>query len=429
MERRRFLGMAASAGVVGGAALSTAGCGTATGQGSGSALTMIAADYGDRGSNNGSQGYWDALVRDFQRKHGIAVDVSVHSWKDVDKKVAGLVEAGRAPDIAQIGAFADYAAQDRLYSVGELLSIPVQADFLPGLAEAGAVKRVLYGMPFVASTRLLFYNKTLFAGAGLDPGSPPRTWKELVRAAAALKRAGVRIPYGLPLGPEEAPAEAFMWMLSGGGGFTDKTGNYTIDATENIRTFNWLRDNLVSEKLTNYRPGGTDRQDLFNAFGRGEVGMLNGHPTLMRQAARRGVEYGTAVPPGANAPSDGTLGVADWMMGFKRNGNREQIGRFLDFVYSERNHYTFADRYDLLPVTTAASERMREGREHKKLWRFLDQLTSAEFYPVGKVSWARVSAEMKKSIGQVVAEDADPAAVLTGIQRKAEAAEAAAGGR
>ncbi|WP_314174954.1 ABC transporter substrate-binding protein [Streptomyces winkii] len=425
MERRRFLGLAAATGAAAGGALSAAGCGTGVGTQS-TALKVVAADYGDPGRGDGSQDYWDTLVRAFRDKHpGIAVDVEIHGWKDVDKRVAAMVAAGRPPDVAQIGAYADFAAQHRLYSAREVLSIPVQADFLPALAEAGEVRRVQYGMPFVASTRLLFYNKTLFAAAGLDPGAPPRTWGQLAHAAERLKAAGVKIPYGLPLGPEEAPAEALMWILSGGGSYTDKVGNYTIDAAANIKTFDWLRNRLVRRKLTNRDPGGTDRRELFDAFARGEVGMLNGHPTLLKEVRRKGVKYGTAVPPGADGPSDGTLGVADWVMAFRENGRREEVGRFLDFVFSEKNHYAFADRYDLLPVTTSANERMRTHAGHKPLRRFQDELTSAEFYPVGKVSWAQVSAEIKRNIGKAVGEHADPANVLAAIQRRAEARDSA----
>jgi multiple sugar transport system substrate-binding protein len=421
VERRRFLGLAAATGAAAGGAFTAAGCGTGAGT-QRAALKVVAADYGDPGRGNSAQGYWDSLVRAFQRKHSsVDVEVEVHSWKDVDDRVAAMVEAGRPPDIAQIGAYADFAAQGRLYSASDVLSIPVQADLLPALADAGEVRRVQYGIPFVASTRLLFYNKTLFARAKLDPGKPPRTWEQLARAAARLKAAGVKIPYGLPLGPEEAPAEALMWMLSGGGAYTDRVGSYTIDGAANIMTFNWLRDRLVRRKLTNSDPGGTDRQELFDAFVRGEVGMLNGHPTLLKEVRRRGVKYGTALPPGAEGPSAGTLGVADWVMAFKENGRREEAGLFLDFVFSEKNHYTFADRYDLLPVTTSANERMREDGEHKPLRRFQDELASAEFYPVDKVSWAKVSGEIKRSIGKAVAEDGDPAGVLGAIQRRAEA--------
>lgn len=424
MKRRRFLQLTAATGATGATA---AGAYAAVGRHSGTAtqgaaLKVVAADYGDPGRGNGSQAYWDALVRDFHAAHpAVAVEVTVHGWKDVDRKVASMAAAGRPPDIAQIGAYAGFAAQDRLYSAREVLSIPVQADFLPPLAEAGEVRRVQYGLPFVASTRLLFYNKTLFARAGLDPDAPPETWDQLAGAAARLKASDVPVPYGLPLGPEEAPAEALMWILGGGGAYTDKVGDYTIDAAANIRTFEWLRDRLVRRRLTNADPGGTDRRELFDAFVRGDVGMLNGHPTLLKEARRRGVEYGTAVVPGARGPSDGTLGVADWVMAFKQNGRREETGLFLDFLFSEKNHYAFADRYGLLPVTTSANERMREHSGNKPLRRFQDELGSAEFYPVGKVSWGKVSADIKRSIGEAVAEGADPAGVLGAIQRRAVA--------
>jgi multiple sugar transport system substrate-binding protein len=72
---------------------------------------------------------------------------------------------------------------------------------------------------------------------------------------------------------------------------------------------------------------------------------------------------------------------------------------------------------------------MRADPAHKDLRRFQDRLTSAEFYPVGKVSWAKVSKEIKRSIGKAVAEDADPAGVLGAIQRRAEAQDSAAKAR
>ncbi|MEK8171406.1 hypothetical protein NKH77_24085 [Streptomyces sp. M19] len=77
----------------------------------------------------------------------------------------------QGPDIAQIGAYADYAAAGRLYRADELLSIPTQAAFITSIARAGEVQRIPYGMPFVASSRRLFYNKKLFDQAGVT-GAP-----------------------------------------------------------------------------------------------------------------------------------------------------------------------------------------------------------------------------------------------------------------
>ncbi|WP_369206347.1 extracellular solute-binding protein [Streptomyces sp. PU-14G] len=413
-------GVASAAGMT---ALS--GCGSGPGSGE-VTLKLVAADYGNPGGNNSSKIYWQKLADAFTRKHPeISVDVTVYSWNDIGKKLGDMVDSGNPPDIAQVDSYASWAAEGKLYKVSELLPIPDQAEFLVSLAEAGEVQRVQYGLPFVTSTRVLMYNKDLFAKAGLDPDKPPESWETLKSAARRLKQAGVEIPYGLPLGPEEAQGEALMWCLGNGGSYVDSVGNYTINSPENIETMEWLRDNLVVPGYTEPDPQRVDRQKLFEAFSAGKVGVLNGHPTLVQQADEKGLSYGTGKLPGRDGPADGTLGVGDWMMAFKKNGHREACGKFLSFVYEEKNHYAFAARYGLLPVTTSASERMRKDKKHKKLWPFLDQLAGAEFYPVGKVSWTGTNAALKKSVGKAAMKGGDPKAVLTALQRKAEAAEKA----
>ncbi|MET7379538.1 extracellular solute-binding protein [Streptomyces sp. NPDC005526] len=387
-------------------------------------LRLVAADYGDSAANS-SRKYWDQLVKDYEARHpDVKVEVSVYSWNDVDRKVKEMVAAGHAPDLAQIGAYADYAADNLLYKADDVLSIPVQADLLGRLADAGELRHVQYGIPFAASTRVLFYNKTLFARAGL---TPPRTWDELAADARALKAEGVKYPYALPLGPEEAQAETMQWMLSGGStGYTDDIGTYTIDSAQNVQTFDWLKDELVGKDLTGpVAPGRLNRADAFAAFADGQVGMLDGHPTLMQQAARKGVKFGMVPMPGREGAAKATMGVTDWMMAFKKNGHRDEIGDFLDFVYSRGNVLDFSRRYDLLPVTTSASEAMAASEEDAKLRPFLAELPLAQLYPVGNTSWAEVSADVKRRIGEAVTSGGSPAGVLGGLQARASAAESA----
>ncbi|MGW7278046.1 ABC transporter substrate-binding protein [Streptomyces sp. NPDC054844] len=392
------------------------GCGL-TGDSGEVTLKLVAADYGDSKANS-SQKYWDEMAKAYEAEHpDVHVDVTVHSWTDVDREVREMVEAGEAPDMAQIGAYSDYADKDLLYSADEVLSIPVQADFVSQLAGAGQVNGVQYGLPFAASTRVLFYNKTLFEEAGV---TPPKSWDDLADAAEALKAEGVKYPYALPLGAEEAQAETMQWMLSGGGGYTDDVGTYSVDSPQNVTTFTWLRDELVGEGLTGpVAPGELDRADAFAAFANGDVGMLNGHPSLMKMASDKGVEYGMVTTPGIDGESRNTLGVTDWMTAFKENGHQEEIGDFLDFVYSDENVLDFSREYDLLPVTTSASQVMSTAAEDKKLKPFLDELLLSELYPVGKTSWASVSADVKKQIGQAVATGGSPEEVLGQIQTTA----------
>ncbi|MEU9865289.1 extracellular solute-binding protein [Streptomyces sp. NPDC047971] len=398
------------------------GCGL-TGADSGDVtLTLVAADYDLTGGDT-TKKYWDELTAAYEAEHpGVTIDVRIESWNDVDRKVAEMVKAGDAPDIAQIGAYADYAAAGELYSADELLSIPVQANFLAPLVSAGEMRRTQYGLPFAASTRLLFFNQELFDEAGIT--KPPTTWDELAAAAEKLKDDDVPYPFALPLGPEEAQAETMMWLLSGGDGYTDSSDRYRIDSDLNVRTFDWLKKNLVEKELTGpIAPGKLNRKDAFAAFSRGEVGMLNGHPSLMQEAEKKGVKVGKVALPGANGKAKASMGVADWIMGFKQKGHGKEIGAFLDFVFSDENVLKFAGGNDLLPPTVSAYSRMQSEEEHKNLREFLKELPNSQLPPVGKTSWAKVSENVKQNIGKAVAPGQRPADVLSKLAREATEAE------
>jgi multiple sugar transport system substrate-binding protein len=397
------------------------GCGSG---GSGDVtLKFVAADYGDSRSNS-SQKYWDALAAAYEKDHpGTKIDVKVYSWENVDSKVKEMVDAGHAPDIAQVGAYADYAAAGDLYPVSELLSVPVQADFVGEMSRAGELRGTQYGMPFAASTRRLFYNKDLFDKAGI---TPPKTWSQLVADARALKAKGVEYPFALPLGGEEAQAETLIWMLSNGGGYTDDSDVYAIDNPRNVQALNWLKNDLVAAGLTGpVAPAKLNRTPAFQDFADGKVGMLSGHPTLITKATAKGVDYGDIAIPGPNGTPKSRMGVTDWMMAFKQGGHPKEAGSFLDYVYSEKNVLAFSREYTLAPVTSSASETMKSAPQDKALAPFIDELAGATYYPANKTSWPEVSAEIKKQIGTTVAPEGSPEAVLGRIQNDAAAASSA----
>lgn len=50
----------------------------------------------------------------------------------------------------------------------------------------------MVSLPWNASTGILFYNKTLFAKAGLDPNTPPKTWIELESMGKKLVKSGYK---------------------------------------------------------------------------------------------------------------------------------------------------------------------------------------------------------------------------------------------
>ncbi|WP_326687407.1 MULTISPECIES: extracellular solute-binding protein [unclassified Streptomyces] len=400
-------------------ALGATACGGDSGDsGDKNTIKLVAADYGDKASN-ASKIYWNDVAKDFEKKNkGIKVDVQVINWNEIDKQVKTMIQSGNVPDLLQTGGYADKVADDLLYKADEVMSPKTRGNLIGSFAKAGEVDGTQYGIPWVSSTRVLFYNKKVFKKAGIK--SPPKTWDEVADAAKKIKSSkAADTPYALPLGPEETQGESMIWEMGNGGGFTDSGGKYTVDSKANVETFKWLQDNLVKPKLTYDNPATTDRKTAFGDFAAGKAGMLNGHPSLVSMAKEGKVDYGVTTIPGKNGPLKSTLGVADWMMAFKDGGKKEQVKKFLDFTYSKKMK-KFDEMYNFMPVTKDTLQDMQSSGKHKDLEPFFKELPNAKFYPLGDPAWDVVSAEMKKTGGKAVQED--PKKILGDLQKKAEEA-------
>ena len=182
-----------------------------------------------------------------------------------------------------------------------MLSQSTMSNLIPKFLGDGAYQGTDYGIPFTTSTRALYYNKKIFAAAGI--ASAPTTWAELQTDAAKIKAKG-SIGYGLPLGSEEAQAELLLWFLGNGGGYVDSSGKYVINSAANVETLTFLKQ-LAASGVTQPNPGGTDRKDVWSDFAAGKVGMVLGSPAVVPIIQAAGVlkdgDYATADIPGKAA--------------------------------------------------------------------------------------------------------------------------------
>ncbi len=69
----------------------------------------------------------------------------------------------------------------------------------PNIAAYYTVDGTLYSMPFNSSTPLLYYNKTAFAKAGLDPEAPPKNFDEIYEMSKKITESGAA-QYGFGMG-------------------------------------------------------------------------------------------------------------------------------------------------------------------------------------------------------------------------------------
>jgi len=382
-------------------------------------ITVLAPDYGNGpASDNYTGKWWDALVKEFNKQYPqITVKMDVVSWSDVDSKIISQVQAGNPPDIAQ--GSADWAGlKEQVYPASDVLSASTQSNLIDIFAKQGDIDGAAYGIPWVASSRALVYNKDLFAKAGIT--AAPTTWAEYKTDAEKLKAAGVQDPACIPLGNgDEAQAETLIWLLSNGGGYVDASGDWAVDSPANVETFQFIKS-LANDGVLESSPGTTTRSkgsdSCWSQFNAGHVGMTNSHPAQIPALKKAGIDYAFAPVPGKDGASQTTLGVNDWIWAFKTKDDHQAADKaFLDFALSQKNQLSLFDEYSLLPVVKDASAQV--AADNPALKPFVDSMPTDTFYPVDKTNWPTFSLQLQQVIGGAVT--GDPATTLAQLQKVA----------
>jgi multiple sugar transport system substrate-binding protein len=399
------------------AALALGGCGSSNAGGGGGAITLklVAADYGT-GPQNSSQKYWQGIADAFHKQNpNITVSVQTINWNDFDTQVKTMVQNKQYPDVLEGDYFPDYAQAGLLYPAKDVTSPATFSNLLPVFATLDTYNGTQYGMPFTTSARTLFYNKKLFQQAGIT--APPQTWADIQTDAAKIKQHG-KIGFGLPLGPEEAQAEALLWFLGDGGGYQDASGNWVINSAPNVSALQFMAG-LVKAGDTEPNPGTKNRTDLWKQFAQGQIGMINGSPALIPIIESGGVltssDWASVPIAGKTGPLDKTLGVCDNVSVFKTDPSKKAaITKFLDFFYQDKYQLQFDREYDLLPATNSAIQAMSSDSTFAP---FLKALPNSVQYSNAPV-WTQVKTQIQQTIGTAMTQD--PKKVLDAIQQAAQ---------
>lgn len=134
----------------------------------------------------------DQLIAEFQKANpDITVKQVTFPYADYQTRVIAANMAGNGPDVMQLF----YGWLDKFVAGGILQPLPADAfphdkiekEFFPIVS---AMKRGedYYGLPTAVRSLALFYNKKLFAEAGLDASNPPKTIDEFVAAAQKIAK-------------------------------------------------------------------------------------------------------------------------------------------------------------------------------------------------------------------------------------------------
>ncbi len=377
----------------------------------GTTLNLLVPSYSDA-----TKGLWEDVIDGFEEENpDISVELEVQSWDNLEKVVSTKIQAGEAPDIYNGGPFAGFVGDELLYPVSDVVSEDTLADFQESFLANAEVDGTAYALPLIASARALFVNNTLLEQAGVT--APPTTWDELLDAATKVSALGGGVAgYGMPLGSEEAQAEAAVWLWGGGGSFGDAS-EITIDTPENLAGAEQIKK-MIDAGATQADPGSTQRSPLMDIFIQGKIGMQVGLPPTVGQIEEGNPELDySVVPIPTKDGSAFTLGVMDQLMAFQNDGDKQEaITKFFDYYYSADVYVPWVQAEGFLPVTKSGAEQL-SGEE--ALAPFLEVLPDAQFYPSTNPKWSAADGAFKSLFGQLQTKPAQD--VLTEIQAQVDA--------
>ncbi|HEX2133850.1 MAG TPA: extracellular solute-binding protein [Actinophytocola sp.] len=150
---------------------------------------------------------------EFEGAHpDLRLDVQIQEWDGITEKVTDALAGNDPPDVIEVGntQVARYVASGGVTDLTDRIDDLGGEDWLPGLAEPGAIDGRQYGIPFYAANRVVIYRTDLFERAGV---TPPSTRDEWIAATEELNTGGVQGIY-LP-GQNWYVLAGFLWDEGG----------------------------------------------------------------------------------------------------------------------------------------------------------------------------------------------------------------------
>ncbi|MEM6051886.1 sn-glycerol-3-phosphate ABC transporter substrate-binding protein UgpB [Erwinia sp. P7711] len=317
----------------------------------------------------------DSLAKRFNESHPDYKIVPTYKGNYEQSLAAGIaaVRSGKAPAILQVyevGTATMMASKAivPVYDVFKNAGIEFdEKQFVPTVAGYYSdANGHLISQPFNSSTPVLYYNKDAFKKAGLNPEQPPKTWQELEKDTAALRKAGMNCGY----------ASGWQgWIqienFSAWHGLPVATQNNGFDGTDAVLEFNKPVQVRHIEMLQEMNKKGEftyfGRKDESTAkFYNGDCAITtasSGSLADIRHYAK--FNYGVGMMPYdatvPNAPQNAIIGGASlWVMKGKDAGTYKGVAEFMQFLAEPEIAAEWHQKTGYLPITTAAYELTRK---------------------------------------------------------------------
>lgn len=229
---------------------------------------------------------------------------------DIGQKSLVAIAGNNPPDLIGLYAFnvPPYAEARAILPLDELapkFGVKLQ-NYAQGVRQVMTHKGNWWATVNTAGSVALYYNKTLFREAGLDPEKPPRTIEELNACHRTLTRRDAGGTFSrIGFLHREPGWWSWIWSRSFGGGIYDAAGNRAlVDGEPNLRAMRWLAEHARelgadTDQFQRFVEGFGNYFTPENPFLTGKVAMIVQGPWIANlvQAFKPDLDYGVAPFP------------------------------------------------------------------------------------------------------------------------------------
>ena len=321
------------------------------------------------------------LARRFEEANpGVRVVVSQLPAEGATDTLALAAQSGRPPDLVEL-------TQEQ---TATFISDGLLSDWSAGVAdlkpdvrgwELCSLGDAIYGLPWLLRTRVLVWDRALFARAGLDTTRAPATWDELRTAATRIQKLGNGIHgFGLTDGPRERFV-SFMTFAWGNEGelLSARLDSCRIDSPENAEALEFLVS-LVPVSLA------APRDSLANEFERGRLGAWITDAGFAAEARKRDphlpIRVALVPSPAGDHGTHASTGSGSVLASFTRSRRKEDALRFARYLGERQNTLALAAALETVFPPHPGVDEAPEYHDRPEARLCIRQLGTTHFEPL-----------------------------------------------
>ncbi len=311
---------------------------------------------------------WQELADEYMAANpNVTVEITILENEAFKERLVTVMQAGDPPDVFQSwggGVLWKYADAGLTRNIAPELEGEWRDSFsAQGALEMFGKDGEYYGVPWDWGAAAIWYNKDLFAAAGLDPEVPPATWTEFLAAVQALKDSGVT-PIAIGQG-DKWPGhfwyvylcvriggeDAFINAYNRDGAFTDETFVQAGEKLLELAALEPFAEGFLGRNYGDAQTQMVNQEAAMELMGQWAPGAYSGVDAELAAALNLGLMPFPVIEDGAGNPTDAFGGGN----GFAVGANAEdEVVDFLKFITSADAQSRIAPVFGAVPTVAAA---------------------------------------------------------------------------